>query len=479
MVYKYAVKWCDDIHFTAFYNVFRKIAEIDRWRKNMYLWKNAQLYLTRNKIRTIIILLILVIVFGGEMIGLAMYSTAEEGEKRAFEYNGAALYMISDKVDITKDMYKKIKEIDGVRGVGNWKELIVLPEKTQNVKTHTGIDPEENFSDKLSDQMVIVAMMDIPLYSTFRWEESVQLLEGSFPDENNPGILVEEHYAEQNQLSVGDKAEFNVEEYNKSISCNICGIYQVDTDFEITEENTEGDGVYIHSPYNTIYMDYDYAQQIVQFEPDALHNAEIYLESIDNVEPVKEEIYQLFNNKVEIYNNAESYLQGECAVVSSLKNVSGIICLMLFLVGMIMLLITLSFFAQQFQYETGIYQALGESKKKCLMLNGFIMGTYIITALMIAAIIYGLSSNMVISCLNQKISDIIKNTVTTRTIRPYITHNFQQGFSFTVSRSSFFNVSLYGRMLGISFLSWIFAMALPLYAVVVAKPGDLLKCKDI
>lgn len=444
----------------------------------MHLWKHAQLYLTRNKIRTGIILLILVIVFWGEMVGQAMYNTAEEGEKRAFEYNGAALYMISDEVDITKDMYKKIKEIEGVRGVGNWKELIVLPEKTQNVKTHTGVDPEETSSDKLSEKMVIVAMMDIPLYSTFRWEESVQLLEGSFPNEDIQGILVEEHYAEQNHLSVGDKAEFIVEEYDKSISCNICGIYQVDTDFEITEENTEGDGVYIYSPYNAIYMDYDYAQQIVQFEPDALHHAEIYLETIDDVEPVKEELYQLFNNKVEIYNNAESYLHGECAVVSSLKNISEIICLMLFFVGMIVLLITLSFFAQQFQYETGIYQALGESRKKCLMLNVFIMGAYIVTALMIAGIIYGVSSNMIISILNQKISDIIKENAGT-VIRPYITHNFQQGFSLTVGRSSFYNVSLYGRMLGISFVSWIFAMALPLYAVIVAKPRDLLQCKDI
>ena len=37
----------------------------------------------------------------------------------------------------------------------------------------------------------------------------------------------------------------------------------MDSDFEIYDSNEEGTSVYIHSPYNSIYVDYDYIVCVV------------------------------------------------------------------------------------------------------------------------------------------------------------------------------------------------------------------------
>ena len=164
-------------------------------------------------------------------------------------------------------LQREIKEeMDFETGLGAWRELIADPVDTENVKEHKGIDPENKDVSNRADKMVIIANMDVQQYSLFSWEKNVSLIEGEFPTYKNKGIIVEQRYAKKNNLKVGDEVKYTIGDQSEATSLQICGIYKVDSDFEIYDSNEEGTSVYIHSPYNSIYVDYDYIVELLGLE---------------------------------------------------------------------------------------------------------------------------------------------------------------------------------------------------------------------
>lgn len=220
--------------------------------------ETAIIYIKRNKIKSLIIILIIATIILGEIIGLLLSNASEKSERDAYLYNGAALVIEDDNGGFTKSDYDEIRKVKYVTGLGAWRELIADPVDTENVKEHKGIDPENKDVSNRADKMVIIANMDVQQYSLFSWEKNVSLIEGEFPTYKNKGIIVEQRYAKKNNLKVGDEVKYTIGDQPEVTSLQICGIYKVDSDFEIYDSNEEGTSVYIHSPYNSIYVDYDY-----------------------------------------------------------------------------------------------------------------------------------------------------------------------------------------------------------------------------
>ena len=62
----------------------------------------------------------------------------------------------------------------------------------------------------------------------------------------------------------------------------------MDSDFEIYDSNEEGTSVYIHSPYNSIYVDYDYIVELLGLEyTNASTGSEVYIDEIEHIDAVK------------------------------------------------------------------------------------------------------------------------------------------------------------------------------------------------
>ena len=62
----------------------------------MNIFQCARAYVLRKPIESIVLCIIFIIIFLGELVGISVYSIAEKGEKDAFLYQGAALSIESE-----------------------------------------------------------------------------------------------------------------------------------------------------------------------------------------------------------------------------------------------------------------------------------------------------------------------------------------------------------------------------------------------
>ena len=89
--------------------------------------ETAIIYIKRNKIKSLIIILIIATIILGEIIGLLLSNASEKSERDAYLYNGAALVIEDDNGGFTKSDYDEIRKVKYVTGLGAWRELIADP----------------------------------------------------------------------------------------------------------------------------------------------------------------------------------------------------------------------------------------------------------------------------------------------------------------------------------------------------------------
>ena len=123
--------------------------------------ETAIIYIKRNKIKSLIIILIIATIILGEIIGLLLSNASEKSERDAYLYNGAALVIEDGNGGFTKSDYDEIRKVKYVTGLGAWRELIA--------------DPENKDVRNRADKMVIIANMDVQKYSLFSWEKNGSL----------------------------------------------------------------------------------------------------------------------------------------------------------------------------------------------------------------------------------------------------------------------------------------------------------------
>lgn len=102
----------------------------------MRVIKHALIYNIRKKKSSLLMILLLCLVFLGELYGLCLYFNAKTNEQNAFEYNGYALRV--DEIDLDKQIIEEIKAIPHVTFVDYYAWYDVSPTKYQIVCDHTG-----------------------------------------------------------------------------------------------------------------------------------------------------------------------------------------------------------------------------------------------------------------------------------------------------------------------------------------------------
>ena len=73
--------------------------------EEMDMIETAIIYIKRNKIKSLIIILIIATIILGEIIGLLLSNASEKSERDAYLYNGAALVIEDDNGGFTKSDY--------------------------------------------------------------------------------------------------------------------------------------------------------------------------------------------------------------------------------------------------------------------------------------------------------------------------------------------------------------------------------------
>lgn len=446
----------------------------------MSMFKCVLINIMRKPTKNIILCMILIIIFLGELIGICVYSIAKNGEEDAFIYHGSDFIIEGENLNLTPDIYKQITSIEHVVGVNNWKEILAEPVGMDNVKEYTGINPgvETEKVDWSKNSVILVALMDTKLYSWFRWEKSVSLIAGTYPDSKNKGVIIESRFAEQNNLSLGDEITYALQGSDKECTYNVCGIFKVDSEFEITEYNPYGEGVFKYSPYNVAYIDYEYASETIGFESYAPKGCEVYVDKYESIEKVGVDLRNLLGKDAEIYNTANGYLNNERGVVVLMKNYSLTILGYVTIIGGIIMLLLLTFYASQYQQECGIFLALGGKKARVILQYFLSMLVIIVIAFFISGIIFHFTAEQVVYSLDDSAKLVIsKNYVSASLLTPYKTPQLGQGFSMEININEMISLWNYIKilMIGVAFL--LLSMVIPIYSIMVTKPHFLLNKK--
>lgn len=439
------------------------------------------LYLRRKFIQMMILVLMVGIIVIGEIIGMLLYATSVQAEADAYNYIGAALLFddwgLSRSLDLSQEDYDAIRQLDHVIGLYNWREIVVTPVGTENVKIHTGVDPstQEVTEEPLysGDDMTIVAETDIWLDEVFRWESSVSIIDGEYADGENGGIMVESRYAETNNLEVGDTVSFYSETYHVEAELVICGIYEVDSDFEILSTNGYGTAVYIYSPYNVIYMEYFAALEVFGITTTE-NGCGIYVDDLDNIDEVSDELREMLGEDINIYDNTDSYYEDECKIIRLMRKMALVIMVTVFVLGSVLLLLALSMFASQFQEETGRFLVLGRSRRWCVCRFGFITLCYIVVGLALGMLVYALVGDALSAVIWDVSSDVISNSVG-RTHNVYDTPNYGQGFAVTVDMAAVFAPVYMAALAGVLTAAWAVTLVFPLRSVLISRTRTLLQ----
>lgn len=437
----------------------------------------SALYLWRNKARTAIMILLTALVFLGETVGLLLKTVSSQAEKDAYVYNGPALFFYGEELSLTREDYRAIRQIPHVTGVGNWAEILVRPTDSSNVKDYTGEDPgeEDKFGD--ADYMVILAHMDPELYRLFRWEKSVTLREGEFPTYDNQGLLVEKRYADQNHLKLGDRLSYMEKESGREVTFPICGIFEADTEFEILPDNYEGASVFIHSPYNLMFLDFEYASELFGLWDRAAMGSEVYVDRPEHVQAVTDALRRMLGENITIRDNTTDYLESECRIVGLMRKSSALICLFVLIMGEVIILLVFSFCASQYQKESGLFLVLGQSRGWCVMRYAWVCAGYIAGGLLAAFAICRAGAGLICSLVNQAGMKVIASSV-------YIagggfdTPNLNQGFEIAVSPGMFYAQDNLLILAGMAVLTWVITLLFPLHSIFTSRPRTLLNVQN-
>lgn len=337
----------------------------------MNFFNTVFLDIIRAKKKTIILFLIFTVVFVGELTSLVLQYSAKNAEEKTLKQIGATITLDSannlamlDTI-FPESLVEKITNIEHVVGINRKYSDFALPENFTSSKEFSGEDPykQEVFleQDEIFEHSVVIeGDTRVDLIDCFR-KEQARLICGIFPTEEKPGALISEQLAVLNGVELGDTLDILA--YGEQSSIEIIGIYQTNANFEVTKDNIIGAAVFSHSPYNRIYTDIQTASKLFGFNIEELY-VDIYVDDPNNVQCVGELIktldfdwstYRLVNTTATIYNII-------AANIKALSSTANLYILFVSIFAGISLIIATSLWAERFQYEAGIYLAMGSTR---------------------------------------------------------------------------------------------------------------------
>lgn len=435
----------------------------------MSLFKYAWLNYVRKPLKNGIIIGVISLILLGELVGLCLYNVSEDGLKSSFIYNGPAYYF--DAVEMGDDLLQKVLSIPHVVGVDSrrwWEDAV--PVELTRVNTNTGYQIEQTPEQAKNNTMTIMANVDTTMDQWFRWEPAISLESGEYPTVENKGILIEKRFAMQNSLKVGDEISYDI----NGIVCNfvVCGIYHIASDFELLENSdfAQIKDIYKYSPYNRVYTNYFYMAPQMGIDLSDLGMWRVYVDSIENCDSVVNVLRQTLGEDAEIYDNISGFSKSAGAVAFRLQNISKLILVYIMLFGCIILLIVLTYYANQYRYDCGIMMALGYEKPRIAayyLTTNFLL---ILSAMIVSIGLYYIVGNIIISGVEH-----FTNVVPSGGISFYRVKGLEEPFTISANLNDVVSAQSAFHFLRFCIGSYLVLVFLPITVIIQTKPRFLLE----
>ena len=375
--------------------------------------KRAILSVTKRKVRTIILIVILSVIANMVLAGLAIRSaTVKSGEFARKKLGGA----VSLSVDFEKAMSKsgnKGGEIDitplTIKDVDKLKDLEHV--KAYNYSS-SGMASAEGFKpvvkeqdDKKDDKNSSVvssfsgpqdmAQPDVSLEGNLYTELSPDFTEGKSKiiegrnltesDQGKNVAVIEKKLADENKLKLGDKIKVKNLEGKNTLELEVVGIYTA----EKVESNPMMDAMTFLSPYNKIYVPNSVTSQLdpsSSEKTDTIQNAVYYMDDPMNVESFKNDVKASGINLEDYKLDAKDSLYKQ--MMEPIENVgsfSKTIVIIVAIAGAAILSLIIILSLKDRRYEIGVLMSMGESRLK-------IVSQLLVETMLVACIAFSIST---------------------------------------------------------------------------------------
>ena len=380
----------------------------------MSIFKRAILYITRKKVKSIIMLLILfgmaTAVLSGISIKKATNLTKQDlSSQIANKFEVKANLGTNFDGTVPESVINKILNVNGIKsydgmiqGAGlDFKELDYVEPKKSTIQYK-----DERYNNLFSVEGHVSTELDTKFVS-----KSLKLVEGRhIVSTDNGKVLIHKSLAEKNNLKVGDilKATKSTLDYKAtSISKNeyeleIVGIFE--------SENDESVGSKLEIPENLIISDINTLKALYSYSDGNIQYTNAVFNTSSNVEDVISQVKKISEDwsKYTIEKSEDTFL-ALSKTFEVLDKIINIVLIGAIIAGVLVLSLVLIFWIQGRIHETGILLSIGVSKFN-------IISQYIIELLIISLIAFG-SSYFSSKAISQNIGNAIINQASKQAVQ--------------------------------------------------------------
>ncbi|HDK7188801.1 TPA: ABC transporter permease [Clostridium botulinum] len=381
----------------------------------MNFLKRAMLSISKKKIKSLILFVVLLIIANMVLVGLSIQTATKKSTELAREKLGSDVTLrvneqklmeqrrnnkeegSSSRPSLTTDIADTLKDNEHVTQYNYISSSFGLAKNFENVKNEDSSDdasseekPKGMFKMGGSD---VTTMPEISfsgtiatnLLSDFKDGDS-KITEGRGITKDDAGknvAVIEKNLAKENSLKVGSKIQVASVDENTTLELEVVGIYEVNSD-ESTNDNRNMDFL---NPYNKIYMPYDVVSKVSTGDStNSITSAVYFMDNADNIESFKE---YAKNKKIDLETytldaNDQLYTQ----MVGPIENVGSFsknLVATVSIAGAMILVLIIALSLKDRKYEIGVLLSLGESKFK-------VISQLIVEVLLVASIAFATSA---------------------------------------------------------------------------------------
>ena len=354
----------------------------------MNVFKRSILYITRKKIKSIIMLFILFGISTAVLSGISIKKAAniarqDSNKDMANTFELQANFAGNFEGTIPENLIDKVSKVEGVKNYDAAIQGAGLDLENVNY-----IKPEKNVvqynDDYKYEKLFSVEAHKSSEYDTKFISKSLKLVDGRHIVPTDKGkVLIHKALAEANNLKVGDtiKAKKSAGDFNAST------LSKNDYDLEIVgifeSENTERVGHKLEMPENLLITDVDTVKTLYGYSDGNVKYTNATFNTDTDVDKVTSKFKDIPTdwNKYTIVKSEDTFL----ALSKSFDSLDKIINMVLIgaiIAGIIILSLVLAFWIQGRVHETGILLSIGVSKFN-------IISQYIIELLLISILAFG------------------------------------------------------------------------------------------
>ena len=354
----------------------------------MNVFKRSILYITRKKIKSIIMLFILFGISTAVLSGISIKKAAniarqDSNKDMANTFELQANFTGNFEGTIPENLIDKVSKVEGVKNYDAAIQGAGLDLENVNY-----IKPEKNVvqynDDYKYEKLFSVEAHKSSEYDTKFISKSLKLVDGRHIVPTDKGkVLIHKALAEANNLKVGDtiKAKKSAGDFNAST------LSKNDYDLEIVgifeSSNTERVGHKLEMPENLLITDVDTVKTLYGYSDGEVKYTNATFNTSTDVDKVTAKFKEISAewNKYTIVKSEDTFLALSKSF-DSLDKIINMILIGAIIAGAIILSLVLAFWIQGRIHETGILLSIGVSKFN-------IISQYIIELLLISVLAFG------------------------------------------------------------------------------------------